>query len=148
MFSQCIFGHQRMLGFLYLMCLSCKSCDLLLSVLGVICVALEHSASNVFMMLVSGRYFLLSTKCHDRTVVLLCRMTTDNFMPRACILRVDSAERKKKLTKAEKRSGCFVIGQCRAACFYSLNSSAFWLDGMGFRITLAELDPYFSSLCL
>lgn len=64
--------------------------------LGVICVALEHSASNVFMMLVSRRYFLLCTKCHDRTVVLLCQMTIDNFMPQACVLRVDSAERKTK----------------------------------------------------
>lgn len=141
-FSQYIFEHKGMLGLLYLMSLNWKSCDLLLSVLGVICVALEHSDSDVFMMLVSRRCFLLSTKCHDRAVVLLCRMTTDNFVLWACILRVSSAERGKK-KRQKKRSGCFVIGQCRADCFCSLNSSALWLDGMGFRITLCWIGSLF-----
>lgn len=64
--------------------------------LGVIYIALETSASSALVMLGFKRYFLHSTKWDDRTVVLLCRMMTDNFMPQACVLRADLAEEKQK----------------------------------------------------
>lgn len=103
--------------------------------LGVIYIALETSASSVLVMLVFKRYFLHSTKWDDRTVVLLCRMMTDNFIPQACILRADLAEGKKK-KEAEKKSDFFFIGLHKVDCFYSLNSFALWLYSMGFKTTL------------
>lgn len=100
-FPQCIFGHKGIIGLLYLMSPSWKTCDLILTILGVIYIALETSASSVLVMLVFKRYFLRCRKWDDSTVVLLCRVTTDNFMPQACILRADSAEKKNKA--AEKK---------------------------------------------
>lgn len=91
-----MFGHKGLTGLLYLMSPSCNTCDLILTMLGVTYVALENSTSSVLVMLVCKRYFLHSTKWDDRTVVLLCRTATDNFLPQACILRADSTEEKKR----------------------------------------------------
>lgn len=120
-----------------------KTCDLILTVLGVIYIALEASASSVLVMLGFKRYFLHSTKWDDRTVVLLCRMMTDNFMPQTCILRADLAEEKQKKKKQKKRSDFFFIGLRKVDCFYSFNSFALWLYGMGFKTALCWIGSLF-----
>lgn len=62
MFPQCIFGYKGIIGLLYLMAPSWKTCDLILTVLGVIYIALETSARGGLVMLVFKRYFLHSYK--------------------------------------------------------------------------------------
>lgn len=51
-FPQCVFGHKGIRGLFYLMYLSWRTCDFILTVLGIIYMDLETSTSSILVILV------------------------------------------------------------------------------------------------